>query len=59
MYGNMDSSVGIATSYGLDGLGSIPGKRQEIILYSAASRQSLGSTQLPTEWVPWGYFPLG
>jgi hypothetical protein len=29
-----DSTVGIATGYGLDGRGSIPGKGQEIILRS-------------------------
>jgi hypothetical protein len=38
--GSRDSSVGIATGYGLDGYSSIP-VRDEIILYSVASRRNL------------------
>jgi hypothetical protein len=39
-----DSSVGITTSYGLDGRG-------KIFLSSTASRPALGPTQLPKQWV--------
>ena len=42
------SSVGIATDYGLDGLGSNPG-RGEIF---RPSRPALGPIQPPVEWVP-------
>jgi hypothetical protein len=48
-YGN--SSVGIATSYGLDDLGSIPG-REEMFPFSTSSRPALGPTQPPIQWVP-------
>jgi hypothetical protein len=44
-----DSSVDIATGYGLDGRGSIPGRGNS--LSSTASRQILVPTQLPTQWV--------
>ena len=47
MYGT-DSSVGIATDYGLDGSGSNPGG-DEIF---PPSRPALGHTQLPVKWVP-------
>ena len=42
------SSVGIATDYGLDGLGSNPGM-DEIF---RQSRPALGPTQPPVKWVP-------
>ena len=43
-----DSSVGIATDYGLDGPGSNPGG-EEIFL---PSRPALGPNQPPVQWVP-------
>ena len=43
-----DSSVGIATDYGLDGPGSNPGG-DEIF---RSSRPALGLTQPPIKWVP-------
>jgi hypothetical protein len=45
-----DSSVGIATGYGLGG-GSSPG-RVEYFHFSISSRPALGSTQPPIKWVP-------
>jgi hypothetical protein len=44
-----DSSVGIATDYGLDGPGieSLWGRD-----FSHTSRPALGSTQPPVQWVP-------
>ena len=42
------SSVGMATDYGLDGLGSNPGG-DEIF---RTSRLALGPTQHPVKWVP-------
>jgi hypothetical protein len=47
-----DSSVGIATGYELDGRGSFPGKGKRFFIFSAASRQALGPTQPPAQWVP-------
>jgi hypothetical protein len=49
-----DSSVGIATGYGLDDQGggsSSPG-RVKTFHFSISSRPSLGSTQPPIKWVP-------
>ena len=43
-----DSSVGIATDYGLDGPGSNPGG-DDIF---RPSRPALGPTQAPVQWVP-------
>jgi hypothetical protein len=45
-------------SYGLDGWGSIPGKRQEIFLHFKASRPALGHIHPPKQWVP-GALPRG
>jgi hypothetical protein len=49
-----DSSVGMATGYGLDDRGSIPGGR--IFLFATASRPALGLTQPPIRWVPTALF---
>jgi len=52
--GGLGSSVGIATDYGLDGLGSNPGGDEIFRL----PRLALGPTQPPVQWVPglfWGY----
>jgi hypothetical protein len=50
-----DSSVGIATGYGLDDRGgggsSSPG-RVKNFHFSISSRPALGSTQPPIKWVP-------
>ena len=52
MYNNVicgpGSSVGIATDYGLDGLGSNPGEDEIFCL----SRPALGPYQPPVKWVP-------
>jgi hypothetical protein len=48
-----DSSVGIATGYGLDDQrGGSPGRVKKIFHFSISSRQVLGSTQPPIKWVP-------
>jgi hypothetical protein len=44
-----DSSVGIATGYGLDDQGSILGK-DTFFLFSTASRPALGPTQPLIQW---------
>jgi hypothetical protein len=51
-----DSSVGIATGYGLDGWVSIP-SRGNIFPFSTVSRQDLGPTQPPIQWVAMDIFP--
>jgi hypothetical protein len=43
-----DSSVGIATRYGLDGPGSNPGEARD---FPHPSRPALGPTQPPIQWV--------
>ena len=48
-----DSSVGIATGYGLDGPG-IESRRRRY--FPHLSRLALGPIQLPTQWTP-GLFP--
>jgi hypothetical protein len=56
---SLDSSVGIATSYGLDDRGdrsSRPG-RVKNFLFSKSSRLALGSTQPPIQWVPGALSP--
>jgi hypothetical protein len=54
-----DSSVGIATSYGLDGRGI--GVRVPVVvgifLFSISSRPALGFTQPPIQWVPGALSP--
>ena len=50
-----DSSVGIATRYGLEGPGIESRWRQNI---PRLSRPALGSIQPPTQWLP-GLFPRG
>jgi hypothetical protein len=45
-----DSSVGIATGYGLGGRSSIP-YRGKIFMFSTASRPALGPTQPSIQWV--------
>jgi hypothetical protein len=46
-----DSSVGIATGYGLDGWCSIPGGGMRFF-FSPLSIPALGPTQSPIQWVP-------
>jgi hypothetical protein len=48
-----DSSVGIATRYGLEGPGIESQWRRD---FPQPSRPSLGPTQPPVQWVP-GIFP--
>jgi hypothetical protein len=45
-----DDSVGIATGYGLDARGLIPGRGK--VFFSITSEQALEPTQRPVQWVP-------
>ena len=47
--GGRDSSVGIATRYGLDGLGIVSRWGRD---FPHPSRPALGPTQPPVQWVP-------
>jgi hypothetical protein len=55
-----DSSVGIATGYGLDdrGVGVRVPVRVKNFLFSTASRSNLGPNQPPIQWVPGAPFPV-
>jgi hypothetical protein len=46
-----DSSVGLATCYGLGGRGSVPGGGN-ILLYTTTSRSALVLAQSPIQWAP-------
>jgi hypothetical protein len=52
-----DSVVGIATSYGLDGCGSIPGGSKKFFFTSIALRPALVPTQTHILWVPGALSP--
>ena len=56
--GGRVSVVGIATRYGLNGLGLEPHWGQEIFSPSHPSTLNLGPTQSPVKWAP-GHFPGG
>jgi hypothetical protein len=47
---SQDSSVSIATGYGLDGWGLNP-STSKILLFSTTSRAALGPIQPPIQWV--------
>ena len=49
IFGGRDSSVGIATRYGLDGPGIESWWGRD---FPHPSRAALGPTQLPVQWVP-------
>jgi hypothetical protein len=51
-----DSSVGMAIGYGLDGPGSISDSVR-FLLFSTASKPTLGPTQPPIQWVIEALFP--
>jgi hypothetical protein len=53
-----DSTVGIATGYGLDegGRSSSPDRVKNFLL-SMSSRPALGFTQSPIQWIPGGFSP--
>jgi hypothetical protein len=57
IFWSRDSSVGIATGYGVDRRGEIPG-RVQIFLFSVASRPALGHIQPLIQWVQ-GVLSLG
>jgi hypothetical protein len=46
----------IKMGYGLDGRGSIPG-RDKVFLFFIASRQGMGPTQPPIQWLPGNISP--
>jgi hypothetical protein len=48
---SQDNFVGIATGYGLDDWGSIPGRCKSFLFFTAF-RLALGPTQPPIQWVP-------
>jgi hypothetical protein len=48
-----DSSVSTTMGYGMDGWGSISG-RGKIIVFSIASKSTLGPTQPPIQWASRG-----
>jgi hypothetical protein len=50
LHRNWDSSVGILTGYGLDGVGSIPGRGKNFLFFTAC-RPTLGPSQPPIQWV--------
>lgn len=50
IFGSRDSLVRVATDYGLDGVGSVPGSSRRF--FSVTSRPSLWPTQLTLQWVP-------
>jgi hypothetical protein len=59
--GSWDSTVGIATGYGLDDRGvkvKSPG-RVKNFYFSALSKPTLGPTQPPIQWVPGSFFRGG
>jgi hypothetical protein len=47
-----DSSVGIATAYGLDGRGSIPDGGKRFVFFSTAFTPALVPTQPPIKLIP-------
>jgi hypothetical protein len=58
-YPSRDSSVGVATCYGLDnqGGGSSSPSMVKNFYFSISSRPAMGSTQPPVKWVPEGSLP--
>jgi hypothetical protein len=56
---SLDSSVGIATGYGLDdrGVGVRVPESVKNFLFSTSSRLALGSTQPPIQWLPGALSP--
>jgi hypothetical protein len=55
---NIYGGAGIAMGYELDYRGSIPGRRQQSVLFSRRSRPALGPTQPPIHSAR-GFFPGG
>jgi hypothetical protein len=54
--GSLDSSVGAATGYGLDGRGSIPGRVKRSFSFLQRPHR-LWPTQPPIEWLPGAVSP--